>query len=363
MGSNFNINWSSRVIHPQEVEAGIRHRNTDPSPEDTADMPSSQDQDLASKEPKNRKEIFFVPRRPVYSMSNIILNAGVRQQINILKSRILHHKLLYETWGLQEIDPQGTHIAANFYGPPGTGKTMCAEALASELGCLIIEVNYAEIESKYVGETGKNIRKAFQSAKETGALLFFDEADAILGNRMENVTQAADHAVDVARAVMLKELDNYDGIVIFATNKFEKFDKAFIRRILQHVEVPLPDKGSRLQLWQHMVRKQIPGRETLDWEELAERSEGLSGGDIKNCVVIACSEAVMDPNERIQFAGIQNDDVFEPAETAEKAISQKLCLRALDKALKALYASGKMADPNMEFTSIPKVTEQNVEEV
>lgn len=91
---------------------------------------------------------------------------------------------------------------------------MRAEALAAELGVDVIEVNYAEIESKYVGETGKNIRAAFQQATQTNALLFFDEADAILGARMSNVTQAADRAVNVARAAMLKELDAFQGAAV-----------------------------------------------------------------------------------------------------------------------------------------------------
>ena len=292
----------------------------------------------------NRSEVAFETRKPVYSLSDIVLNDPVKQQIRILVSRIKNHKLLYETWGLREIDPQGTHVAVNFYGPPGTGKTMCAEGLASELKKDIIEVSYAEIESKYVGETGKNIRNAFQRAKECGAVLFFDEADAILGSRMENVTQAADHAVDVARAVMLKELDSFDGIVVFATNKFEKFDRAFIRRILQHVEVPLPDDESRIKLWQKMFLTSVPGRDSLDWDELARESKGMSGGDIKNCVILACSEAVMDPQDRIVFAaetGVQIEETQSP----EKIVTQEMCLRALKKVQKDIEASrGKQVE-------------------
>ena len=278
-------------------------------------------------------------------MSDIVLNDQVKQQVRILISRIKNHKLLYETWGLKKIDPQGTHIAVNFYGPPGTGKTMCAEGLASELKKDLIEVSYAEIESKYVGETGKNIRNAFQRAKECGAVLFFDEADAILGSRMENVTQAADHAVDVARAVMLKELDSFDGIVVFATNKFEKFDRAFIRRILQHIEVPLPDEESRLKLWQTLFVTAVPGCDTLDWNALAKESEGMSGGDIKNCVILACSEAAMDPQDRVIFAAETFDVATEVEEhttesqDSEKAVNQEMCLRALKKVQKDILAS------------------------
>lgn len=256
--------------------------------------------DLKKEERKAKeKAIVFEARKPLYRLEDVVLNDEVKEQIDVLRSRIANHRLLYEEWGLAKIDPQGTHISVSFYGPPGTGKTMCAEALAAELGVDIIEVSYAEIESKYVGETGKNIRAAFQQASQANALLFFDEADAILGARMSNVTQAADHAVDVARAVMLKELDAFEGVVAFATNKFGKYDAAFLRRILQHVEVPLPDAATRERLWRQLTTPQIPGRETLNWQELAENSDGMSGGEIKNAIVTACSEAAMRPEKKI----------------------------------------------------------------
>jgi len=175
----------------------------------------------------------------------------------------------------------------------------------------IIEVNYAEIESKYVGETPKNIRAAFRKAQDTGAVLFFDEADSILGRRMTNVTQSADHGVNVSRSVMLKQLDAFTGIVVFATNLAKNFDGAFVRRILQHIEVPPPDAEGRKRLWQRMLSPAVPGRDALDWAALAQASGevfrdeqsdagtpqkvlvdgGLAGGDIKNAV-INCLSAV-----------------------------------------------------------------------
>lgn len=331
-----NVSNISKMDSPLKAKADARPH--------TSNVETGKSSNSEKKE-GNRSEISFAPRKPIYSLSDIVLNDQVKQQVRILISRIKNHKLLYETWGLKKIDPQGTHIAVNFYGPPGTGKTMCAEGLASELKKDLIEVSYAEIESKYVGETGKNIRNAFQRAKECGAVLFFDEADAILGSRMENVTQAADHAVDVARAVMLKELDSFDGIVVFATNKFEKFDRAFIRRILQHIEVPLPDEESRLKLWQTLFVTAVPGCDTLDWNALAKESEGMSGGDIKNCVILACSEAAMDPQDRVIFAAETFDAATEVEEhttesqDSEKAVNQEMCLRALKKVQKDILAS------------------------
>lgn len=234
----------------------------------------------------------FAPRDPVYRIGDVILSENTQRQIETLQSRIKYHSVLYDDWGLKNIDPQGRHVAVNFYGPPGTGKTMCAEALASEMGKQIIDVSYAEIESKFVGETGKNIRLAFKTAAEADAVLFFDEADSILGRRMTNVTQAADHAVNVARAVMLKELDAFKGIVIFATNLSRNFDGAFVRRILQHIQVPLPDHAGRTKLLKKMLSSSVPGRDKLELSTLADQMEGFSGGDIKNVVILALSRAV-----------------------------------------------------------------------
>lgn len=238
------------------------------------------------------KPVSFIPRDPYYTFEQLVLSENVRSQLRGLQGWIDNHQLLYDDWELAKIDPQGRrHIAFNFYGPPGTGKTMCVEAIAAELGKKIIDINYAEIESKYVGETGKNIALAFHTAQEAGALLFFDEADSILGRRMTNVTHSADQAVNVARAVTLKQLDGFEGIVAFATNLPENIDSAFRRRIAKHVEIPLPDEAGRRHLWQKFVSPKVPGREKLDWNELVERTDGFSGGDIKNVVVNGLTNA------------------------------------------------------------------------
>lgn len=157
----------------------------------------------------------------------------------------------------------------------------------------IIRANYAEIESKYVGETAKNIKAAFQKAKETKALLFFDEADSILGRRLSNITQSTDHAVNVSRSVMLLELDHFSGVTVFATNLASNYDTAFIRRILGHIEMPLPDATSRSRLWQYHMPSRLPVQlNAEERERLVLETEGLSGGDILNIVIYAASIAI-----------------------------------------------------------------------
>lgn len=237
----------------------------------------------------------FVARDPLYSLANLVLDEKTAHRLQSLKNRFKTHALVYEEWGLAETDPSGRHIAFNLYGPPGTGKTMCVEALAREWGKKIIDVSYAEIESKYVGETGKNIVAAFKTAAEQDALLFFDEADSILGQRMTSVTQAADQAVNVARAVMLKQLDAFDGIVAFATNLARNFDNAFVRRIPIHIEIPLPDEEGRRRILSTILPDKVPFKAKVDLAGLAAKTPGLSGGDLKNIVVNAVSDlAAMD---------------------------------------------------------------------
>ena len=232
----------------------------------------------------------FLAREPLYSLSNLILDERTALRLQSLKNRFKTHALVYGEWGLSETDPSGRHIAFNLYGPPGTGKTMCVEALAREWDKKIIDVSYAEIESKYVGETGKNIVAAFKAAAEQNALLFFDEADSILGQRMTSVTQAADQAVNVARAVMLKQLDAFDGIVAFATNLARNFDGAFVRRIPIHIEIPLPDEEGRRRILSAILPDKVPFKSKIDFSALATKTPGLSGGDLKNVIVNAVSD-------------------------------------------------------------------------
>ncbi len=250
----------------------------------------SPDQDEA--ELARRLELFVV-EAPQRQLKDLILPAETLGQLKSLLTKIKYHHVLYEDFGLGEIDPYGGRTAINLYGPPGTGKSFAAEAIANELGMGIIRANYAEIESKYVGETAKNIKAAFQKAKETQALLFFDEADLILGRRLSNVRQSTDHAVNVSRSVMLLELDRFSGVTVFATNLASNYDTAFIRRIIGHVEMPLPDAERRARLWAYHIPARLPvSMGERDWERLVAESKGLSGGDILNVVVNAASRAL-----------------------------------------------------------------------
>ena len=254
----------------------------------------------------------FVPQVPKRDLKDVVLSDAVMTRIEAALNRIRYHDKLYNEWNLKQIDPSGRRVAINFFGPPGTGKTFCAEAIAKRLKKQLISVNYAEIESKYVGETPKNITAAFQKAQETDSVLFFDEADSILGKRLTNVTQSADHGVNVSRSVMLLQLDRFDGVVVFASNLPENYDGAFVRRILAHVQFELPDKDCRIRLWQTLLPAEVPRQHDVTVEWLADQSAALAGGDILNVVKLAASQAVSRPAATCQ---VSREDI-------ESAISQ-----------------------------------------
>ena len=228
-------------------------------------------------------EEIFIPEEPKFDFENIILPERVREQIMNVADYVENSKLVFETWGLEETHKYSKRIGINLYGAPGTGKTMAAHAIAKNLGRKILIVNYADIESKFVGETPKNIRKAFEVAQKTNSILFFDEADAILSKRVTNMTQAVDVSVNQTRSVMLMLMNEYQDFIIFATNFISNFDPAFMRRISVHVKFELPDEDCRKKLWQKYIPKKMPTN--LNPEEIAKKFSGISGSDIANAVL------------------------------------------------------------------------------
>ena len=269
----------------------------------------------------------FTPESPRRSLSDVVLPDSVRERIHSALNQIQYREKLYNEWNLKKVDPNGSRTAINFFGAPGTGKSFAAEAIAHHLRKKIIKVNYAEIESKYVGETPKNIAAAFTKAKESDAILFFDEADSVLGKRLTSVTQSADHGVNVSRSVMLLQLDNFDGVVLFATNLPENFDGAFVRRILAHIEFVLPDLDCRKKLWNYLFPDEIPRHSNIELSWLAEASEGLSGGDILNVVKLAAGKAVSRPTKECEVLQDDIADAISQVRNAKEKVASQFLTR------------------------------------
>ena len=268
--------------------------------------------DQKSVEKKPEKKIDFFPEEPKYSFEDIILPDSVKDEILNVADYQQNSKLVFEDWNLQSVLKTSRRIGINFYGAPGTGKTMAAHAIAKYLGRKILVVNYADIESKYVGDTPKNIRQAFEAAKESNSILFFDEADATLSKRVTNMNNATDVSVNQTRSVMLMLMNDYQDFIIFATNFISNYDPAFMRRISTHIEFKLPDLDCRKKLWGHYILPTMPNN--IDIEEIAEVYEGISGSDISNAVLMAAFKAA-----RIKPQFVQKEFVFEAIESIIKS--------------------------------------------
>ena len=246
-------------------------------------------------EPKeNEKKIeeqenVFVPEEPKFSLDDIILPQSTREAILDVATYADNSHLVFEIWGFKKTHKFSKRIGINLYGAPGTGKTMAAHAIAKNLGRKILIVNYADVESKYVGETPKNLRKVFEAGKATNSIIFFDEADAILSKRVTEMTKAVDVSVNQTRSVMLMLMNEYQDFIIFATNFIENFDPAFMRRISMHVKFELPDLDCRRQLWRMYIPEELPNNINID--KLAANYEGISGSDISNAMLNAAFKA------------------------------------------------------------------------
>ena len=247
------------------------------------------DESKSAKQDEKPPEETFVPEEPKFTFDDIILPEWVREQIMNAADYAENSKIVFEDWGLAETHKFSKRIGINLYGAPGTGKTMAAHAIAKHLGRKIIVVNYADIESKFVGETPKNIRRVFEAGNRTNSIIFFDEADAILSRRVTNMTQAVDVSVNQTRSVMLMLMNEYQDFIIFATNFIENFDPAFMRRISVHVKFELPDYVCRVQLWKKYIPRKMPTN--LIPTEIAQRYEGISGSDISNAILNAAFRA------------------------------------------------------------------------
>jgi SpoVK/Ycf46/Vps4 family AAA+-type ATPase len=228
---------------------------------------------------------------PERTLADVVLPLQTRRTLEHALAQVRNHALIFRSWGLGERHATGRGLAFNFAGPPGTGKTICAEAIAHELGMKLLMVDYAEAESMWVGETPKNIVATFRAASEQNAVLFFDEADAIATRRSAGAVMRHDREMNLTVNVLLRELEAFNGIVIFATNLAANFDPAFERRIRTHVLFEMPGVEERALIWELQIHpKKTPLAADVDFRRLAERYM-VSGGDIKNAVIKAAAAA------------------------------------------------------------------------
>ena len=256
---------------------------------------------------------------------DVVLAPETRRMFEEAIGAMRHHKTIYTDWGFGAVDPTGRNMILNFYGPPGTGKTLAAEALAGTLRRQYVHIGISELESKYVGETAKNITAAFKAAAAENALLFFDEADTLLGARLSSVTQGIDNEINAMRSTLLIELERFEGIVVFATNFAKNYDSAFVSRIRYHIEFKLPDFEGRKQLWDRLLVPGVPLQEErpLILERAAAASDGLSGREIRTVLRTAFPRALVENAQEPKVLWAHLESAIGDVRTANQNVGKK----------------------------------------
>ncbi|MBE9514415.1 MAG: ATP-binding protein, partial [Chloroflexi bacterium] len=189
----------------------------------------------------------------------------------------------YESWGFAAKSSRGLGISALFAGASGTGKTMAAEVLANELRLDLYHIDLSQVVSKYIGETEKNLRRVFDAAEEGGAILLFDEADALFGKRGE-VKDSHDRYANIEISYLLQRMEAYRGLAVLTTNMKSALDTAFLRRIRFVVQFPFPNAAQRAEIWRRIFPADTP-TEGLDADKLARLN--VAGGNIRNIALHA----------------------------------------------------------------------------
>jgi hypothetical protein len=237
---------------------------------------------------------------PQYDWEDIVLPADTARQLREVAAQVAHRVQVYERWGFARRIRRGRGISALFAGPSGVGKTMAAEVLARALELDLYRIDLAGVVSKYIGETEKNLRRIFDAAEQSGAILFFDEADALFGKRTE-VKDSHDRYANIEVNYLLQRMEEYRGLAILATNRKSALDRAFLRRLRFLIDFPFPDSAHRRQIWARSFPKDAPVGE-LDFDFLAGLE--IAGGNIRN-IALNAGFLAAERGGRIEF-----DDVL-----------------------------------------------------
>jgi hypothetical protein len=220
---------------------------------------------------------------PVAKWDDLVLPQAQYLILRDIAVHVRQRLKVYETWGFARKSARGLGISALFTGPSGTGKTMAAEVLANELHLDLYRIDLSQVVSKYIGETEKNLRRVFDAAEDGGAILLFDEADALFGKRSE-VKDSHDRYANIEVSYLLQRMEAYRGLAILTTNMKEALDTAFLRRIRFVVQFPFPDASQRAEIWRRIFPTDTP-TEGLDVPRLARLN--VAGGTIHNIALYA----------------------------------------------------------------------------
>ena len=327
--------YENKILMPKlyNETLSLLHNVLDSNPDETAALKAKavilrdffgkkeKAEELENKVKKLEKKNDAGPLRvvtPRFCLNDIVLSTQNKKQIEQAIAEIQNKKLIYEQWGFGSTLKNSKGTAMLFIGGPGTGKTMTAEALAKHLGKKLLVVNYAQMLCTKVGDTEKQIEACFKEAKEKDAVLFFDEADSLLVSRDDWHTVF--WYIDQVN-VLLKEVENFEGVIILATNLSSKLDPALERRMGIVIKFDFPDAEMREQIYRKMMPENAPVAKNVIFKELA-KSYPLAGGSILNVVKSAVRSAALRHDEGLKDKIMMKD--FEYAAKGECGRSKVL---------------------------------------
>lgn len=245
---------------------------------------------LYNRESAPRFGIDFPAKKITTSMNwdDLVLSAYTSAQVADIKTWMQFNHLLMNDENLKRKLKPGYRVL--FYGPPGTGKTLTAMLIGKEFEKDVYRIDLSQVVSKYIGETEKNLERVFEQAAHKNWILFFDEADALFGKRT-NVQSAHDKYANQEIAYLLQRVEDYDGLIILASNFKNNIDDAFLRRFHSIVNFPLPNQQERFMLWQKSLPSHPEPDTEIDFRFIADKYE-LTGADIINIVHYASLQAL-----------------------------------------------------------------------
>lgn len=243
---------------------------------------------------KKETRVSFAVVDPKWSLDEVIFSQKLKDQLTDIISFCQKKDEIIKEWELYRFMKGKGCIGINLWGIPGTGKSIAAEAIASSLGMKLIQASYSSLMDSLQGNTEKNITALFETAVKENCLILFDEADGLLSARKTN--GANSDSANLIKSHMLNILDRSTAIVVFTTNFFKSYDRAFVRRILWNIEIPAPEHEQLIGIWKLHLGEKVP--KEITYEELAKltlsigkaKSMNITGGDIKKLTLMFCTQ-------------------------------------------------------------------------
>lgn len=268
-------------------------------------LDNHQTEETGGKKGENSRATFH-PILPEWNLEQIVLPDNLREQLSDIVAFCKNKDRIIQDWELYRFMKGKGCIGINLWGIPGTGKSIAAEAIASELGMKLIQASYSTLMDSLQGNTEKNITALFETAVKENCVILFDEADGLLSAR--KTSGANSDSANLIKSHLLNILDRSTAIVVFTTNFFKSYDRAFVRRILWNIEVPAPKLKELTQIWELHLGKNVP--KEISYEELAKltielsetKSIKITGGDVRKLTLMFCTQLTSG-----RYSSITND--------------------------------------------------------